>query len=107
MNNRLNFIRQINQLSNVNPEEFAGVLVRIFDPIMMIYNLLEGHEYEAIENAPIHNNAVTCFAIRYPTEEAATSCYNILKGIGSFAAYERIFNIQSSLDKSRVIISIF
>lgn len=102
--NRINFIKKIN-IQNVNPEEFANVLVQIFDPIMILYDLLEGREYETIENIPAEN-VIACFSITYPSNEAANSCYQVFKGITSFAAYQRIFTISCSLQDNKVIIYI-
>lgn len=102
--NRLNFIQQIN-IQNVNPEEFAEVLVQIFDPIMVLYDLLDGREYEAIENIPAENT-IACFSITYPSNEAAESCYNVFCGINSFGAYQRVFNIRCSLSNNKVIVYI-
>lgn len=101
--NRLSFIKQNIKIGN--PEEFAEVLVQIFDPIMVLYDLLDGREYEAIETVPT-DNTIACFSITYPSKEAAESCYNVFRGITSFAAYQRVFTISCSLDGNHVIVYI-
>lgn len=99
MNNSESFIQKINE------DYLINAVVRFFDEIMVLYNLIGSRDISSIN---MKDDSTASFSINTDSYDSALRIYEELNN-SSFTVYEKIFNISvSSLENnsSSIIITV-